>query len=510
MAGLQGRVKADHVIHFLEKLVIPEGIRAGKRIKLAPYQKSFVRGAMADGISIAILSVARGGGKSALSAGIALAALIGVYDAQPRREIIVGARTAQQAQIAFEYLVGFCRSLPPAIQSDIHVRKSPRLELRFEGDGGGHIVRAISSDGRSSLGSSPVLVLMDEFAAWRTGAGSELEHALLSGLGKRNGRALIISTSADSDSHPFSTYLDNPQEGTYIQEHRAEPGLPADDLESLKAANPGAEYGIGASLEWLQAAARRSIARGGSNLSSFRNYCRNERVSSESRDVVLSVDQWLACECNDLPERSGSVVIGLDLGSSASMSAASYWWPDTGRLESLATFPSVPSLADRGAADGVGTRYEEMKERGELSTCGENTVPVAPWLRTVIEQVDGETVQVIVADRYKQAEMSEAFMTAGIRAEVCWRGMGFRDGSEDLGRFQRAAFDGLVKSAPSLLMRSAFADAVVIKDVAGNAKLAKGRSNGKIDAVASSILAVAEGVRRNSRPVIKRRAPTWV
>ena len=65
----------------------------------------------------------------------------------------------------------------------------------------------------------------------------------------------------------------------YRQEHRPAPGLPADDAASLLLANPGAKHGIGASLEWLEAQARRAIARGGSTLTSFRLYNRNERVS---------------------------------------------------------------------------------------------------------------------------------------------------------------------------------------------------------------------------------------
>jgi phage terminase large subunit-like protein len=90
---------------------------------------------------------------------------------------------------------------------------------------------------------------------------------------------------------------------------------------------------------------------------------------------------------------------------------------------------------------------------------------------------------------------------------VIWRGQGFRDGGEDCERFRRAAFDGLVKSAPSLLLRSAFADAVTLRDPANNLKLAKARSKGRIDAAAATVLAVAEGARMLARP---RRAARMV
>ncbi|MDY6858558.1 MAG: terminase TerL endonuclease subunit [Pseudomonadota bacterium] len=487
-------------IRFLESLKIPEGPKAGDLVKLAPFQKQFVKGALEDGVNVAVLSIGRGNAKTALSAGIALGACMGVWDAQPRREVLIAARTRDQARIAFDFVVGFMRSLPEEEQKLFTVRRSPRLEIEYEGDGGGHFIRAIAADGKSALGSAPTLVLMDERGHWAADQGDSLEHALLSGLGKRGGRALIISTSAADDAHPFSVWLDQEQPGIYRQEHRPSPGLPADDLESLREANPGAAYGIGSSLEWLQGQARRAISRGGSTLTSFRLYNRNERVSGETRDVLLAVDEWLSCEVTEVPARRGQVVIGIDLGGSASMTAAAFYWPETGRLECLGSFPSRPSLLDRGQNDGVAGRYVEMQDRGELSVLGDQTVPVAPWLVEVMHHVEGETVAAITADRYKQAELGEAIDRAGIRCPIIWRGQGFKDGGEDCERFRRAVYDGKVNTSPSLLLRSAFADAVTLRDPANNLKLAKARSTGRIDAAAATVLAVAEGARMMGRP----------
>lgn len=496
-------------IRFLERLEIPEGPLAGRPVKLAPFQKQFVKGALAKDTQTAVLSIGRGNAKTALSAGLALGALLGEWDKQPRREILIAARTRDQARIGYEFAAGFARSLPDEIQAQLTFRRSPRLEIEYEGDGGGHVIRAIAADGKTALGSAPTLVLMDERGHWPLDQGDALEHALLSGLGKRGGRALIISTSAADDAHPFSKWLDEDQPGIYRQEHRPAPGLPADDLESLLLANPGAKHGIGAGVEWLQAQARRAIARGGSTLTSFRLYNRNERVSGEARDLLLTVDEWLACETGSLPPRSGSCVIGVDLGGSASMSAAAFYWPETARLEVLGTFPSRPSLLNRGQSDGVGDRYVQMQDRGELSVLGDQTVPVAAWLSEVMRHVEGQPIAALTADRYKQSELGEAIDKAGVRAPIVWRGQGFRDGGEDCERFRRAAFDGRVKASPSLLLRSAFADAVTLRDPANNLKLAKARSTGRIDAAAATVLAVAEGARLSGRSSKKARAVLW-
>ena len=494
-------------MRFLTGLSVPEGPRAGQPLKVAGYQRDFIKGALADDVTVALLSIGRGNGKTALSAGLALAALFGAWDQQPRREILLAARTKQQARIAWDFIAGFARTLPDEMQERLKYRRTPVLEIELDKE---HVVRAIAADGKTALGTSPTLAILDERGHWPLDQGDALEHALLTGLGKRGGRALVISTSASDDAHPFSKWLDEPQEGVFVQEHRPAPSLPADDRDSLMIANPGAKAGIGASEEWLMAQARRAVARGGSTLTSFRLYHRNERVSGEARDVLLRVDEWLGCETEALPPRDGAVVIGIDLGGSASMSAAAFYWPSTGRLEPLGTFPSRPSLADRGARDGVGGRYVEMEGRGELGTLGEATVPVAPWLAEVMRHVAGETVSAVVADRFKAAELGEAMDRTGVRAPIVWRGMGFKDGGEDVERFRRAAFDGQVRSAPSLLMRSAFADAIVLRDPANNLKLAKGRSQGRIDPVAAAVLAVAEGARQSARDHRPRRSAVWI
>nr|WP_245468660.1 terminase large subunit [Mesorhizobium sp. M1E.F.Ca.ET.063.01.1.1] len=503
---------AETVIAFLETLKIPEGPLAGKPLKLAGFQKDFVRGALDPANMVAVLSIGRGNAKTALSSGAALACLMGKLDTQPKREIIFAARNRDQAKIAFGFLVGFIESLPEEEQELFTIRRGQRLEVEYSGNGGG-LARCIAADGKSILGGAPNLAILDERAAWDREKGDSLENSILSGLGKRNGKALIISTSAPDDANTFSRWLDEPPPGTYVQEHRPAFGLPADDAESLLVANPGAAEGIGASLEWLQAQARRAIARGGSALSSFRNLNRNERVSTEDRSVLVTVDEWLAAEVapDALPPREGECVLGVDLGGSRSMSAAAFYWPATGRLEAVGTFPTKPGLADRGASDGVSGRYTEMQERGELTTLGENTVPPGLWLAEVVKLADGATISCIVGDRFRHAEFVEAMQGAGLsRVPFIWRGFGWKDGSEDIERFRRALFDGHVQTRPSLLLRSAMADAITLIDPAGNHKLAKARSLGRIDAAAAAILAVAEGNRRAARPVKKARAASWV
>ena len=59
------------------------------------------------------------------------------------------------------------------------------------------------------------------------------------------------------------------------------------------------------------------------------------------------------------------------------MCAASSYWPDTGRLEIFAGFPSRPNLVDRGTADGVGNAYSEAASRNELAVFSGRITPLA-------------------------------------------------------------------------------------------------------------------------------------
>ncbi|MEM1149842.1 MAG: terminase large subunit [Pseudomonadota bacterium] len=490
----------EKAMRYMQCLRIPEGPNAEKCITLASFQRDYIEGALAKDVTNAVLSIGRGNGKSAITAGLGLGGLLGVWDNQPRREIIAAARTRDQGRIIWDFVAGFAASLPLEIQKNLIYRRAPRLEIEYTGDGGGHVLRVIAADGKSALGGAPTMAILDERGHWAIDRGDELEHALLSGLGKRDGRAFLISTSASDDTHPFSRWIDEPAPGTYVQEHRPSPGLPADDIESLLIANPGAPHGIGSSIDWLQSQAQRAIARGGSSLTSFRLFNRNERISGDSLNLLLSLDEWMQCETDQLPPKEGGCVIGIDLGGSAAMSAAAYYWPDTGRLECRATFPSQPSLLDRGQADAVANRYLEMQERGELSVLGDRTVPIAHWLIEVLRHVEDQHILALTMDRYKMAELTEGINRAGIRAPIVWRGQGYRDGGEDCERFRRAAFDGKISAEPSLLLRSAFADAVCKTDDAINLKLTKARSTGRIDATSASVLAVAQGVRIAAQP----------
>ena len=204
----------------------------------------------------------------------------------------------------------------------------------------------------------------------------------------------------------------------------------------------------------------------------------------------------------ELPEpeaQARDYVLGIDLGQNAAMSAASAYFAD-GRLEALAIFPELPTLAERGLGDGVGSLYVQMAQRGELLQAGRRVSDVAALLRECLERW-GRPVA-IVCDRWRVAELREKLEGVNFPlAHLVERGQGFKDGGADVRDFRAAVLAGGVRPARSLLLNAAMSEARVTGDPAGNFKLAKHtqggrRASARDDACAAAIVAVAEGFRR--------------
>ena len=186
------------------------------------------------------------------------------------------------------------------------------------------------------------------------------------------------------------------------------------------------------------------------------------------------------------------------------MTAAAGYWPQTKCLDALAWLPGEPNLMERGTADSVGDIYVRMFTEGSLRT--DSGLVVSPSNLLDDALLAWGPPAVIVADRYREGELRQALADSKVPpCPLVLRGQGWRDGSEDVRRFRTRFMSGNVAPVRSLLLRSAVGSARVVRDVAGNEKLAKGSEGGRSktardDAAAAAILAVAEADRRGDVP----------
>ena len=225
------------------------------------------------------------------------------------------------------------------------------------------------------------------------------------------------------------------------------------------------------------------------------------------RDVLVTVDQWKACERDELPARSGQCFVGIDLGGSAAMCAAVAIWGN-GRVEAWAAYPKAPDLRKRGRNDGVGNLYERMQLTNELLIFGEYEVTDAVgFLKYVAERLKGQNVVGIGADRYRAAELSSALQEANLNWYIKWRGTGAHakaDGSHDVRAFQNAVLNKELYVKKSLLFTHALSGAMLRKDETGNPAIYKGSTNSRIDVVQAGVIACGL---RSLRKVPKK--PAW-
>ena len=355
-------------------------------------------------------------------------------------------------------------------------------------------VRCLGSDPRRAHGIRPALVLADEPAQWPETTGERMLSALRTSLGKVPGSKLIaLGTRSSDPAHWFARLLGD---APYRQVHAAAPDAPPFQRRTWRRANPSLDH-LPSLLEQIRteaAEARRDPAL----LASFRALRLNLGVSDTETATLLDAGLWQAIE--GTADLTGPRVWGIDLGTSAAQSAVACYWPQTGALAALAAFPAEPDLSERGLRDGVAGLYLECHRRGELLTLGRRVVPVPDLLTAALDRFGRPSV--IVADRWREAELREALEAARVPlAPLEVRGMGYRDGGEDVRLFRRACASGRVVPVESLLLRSAMSEARTVSDPAGNAKLSKRTEGGRRlrardDAAAAAILAVGEGARR--------------
>ena len=454
--------KPSELINYLSGLQITQGRLAGQPFKVLPWQARFVRGAVKAGTQSAALSVARGNGKTALLSGIACATLDGPLMV-PRGETVIVASSFVQARIAFEHMLAFMGDkLANKSQWKVwDTAQQARIENRITGAR----VRCIGSDPRRAHGLAPVLVLADEPAQWPETTGERMVAALRTAAGKQpHSRFVALGTRPADESHWFAKMLRNGAD--YSQCHAAKSDDPKFQRRTWAKANPSLSH-----MPDLEAALRTEAKQAKTDpalLAAFDALRLNLGTMDTEASLLLTAGTWAACESDT--DRHGPCVWGIDLGTSAAQSAIAAYWPESGRLESLAAFPCEPSLGERGLRDGCGGLYSECARRGELITAGQNAVDISALLAEALQRFGRPAL--IVSDRWREAELRDALTAAGVPvADLELRGMGFKDGAEDVRAFQRAVADRRVVPVSSLLLRAAIGEARTVSDPAGNQKL---------------------------------------
>lgn len=469
--------RAEKVIRFIEKFcVTPEGADVGKPLKLADFQKQFIRDVYSNpaGTRRAYLSCARKNGKSGLVSALLLAHTVGP-EARLNSSIVSGSNSRDQAALVWNLAAKMCQ-LSPKLSELVRIIPSGKriigLPLNVE-------YKALSADAKTAHGLSPALCLIDEIGQIR-GPQSDFIDALTTSQGAHADPLLIaISTSAASDADLFSVWLDDAERSKdpRIVSHvyKAPEGCDLMDESAWKAANPA--LGLFRSLDDLREQMTQA-QRMPSMENTARNLLLNQRVSTES--PFISPDVWKSCAADPLPFEDAPVFAGLDLSARTDLTALVliariddvwqvrpyFWTPADG-------------LLDRAKRDR--SPYDVWHRQGYLRTTPGATVDYGFVAQEMAEILADVNIQAIAYDRWRIDIFKRELERIGIELPLIPHGQGFRDMAGALDSLEAELLNGRIAHGNHPVLSMCAANAITEKDPAGNRKLSKSKATGRID-----------------------------
>lgn len=484
--------RAQRNIRWIETYCrIPEGKFVGQPVRLRPWQKR-------DIIKIydnpartrtALLSFARKNAKTTLAAFLCLLHLVGP-EAMPNTQLVSTALSRDQAAILFELAAKVVR-MSPELDEYVGIRDS-RKQLYCHDLG--TVYRALSADAKTNFGASPVFAVHDELGQVK-GERSELYEAVETAMGAHdNPLSIVISTQAPSDKALLSILIDDALAGhdprTVISLYTA----PMDEnpflVKTIRKANPA--YGDFLNRDEVKKAAK-DAKRMPSREPAFRNLILNQRVDGNA--VFISRTVWKANGRAPVEDFGQARVYGgLDLSATTDLTSlelcaeikdawhvhSTFWLPEDG-------------LAERALHDRV--PYDTWHDRGFLETTPGATIEYA-WIAAELRRVfDQYNIGKIGFDRWNWKFLKPWLEQVGFKEWELEKfvpfGQGYMSMSPALRQFEAILLSRRMRHGDHPVLTMCAANAIVQSDPAGNRKLAKDKSTGRIDGMVALTMAVA-------------------
>lgn len=490
--------RGDRVIAFITRYIrVPEGKDVGKPLVLLPFQTQFIRAVYDNpaGTAEAYLSIARKNGKTGLIAALCLAHIVGP-EARQNSQIVSGAMSRDQAALVFRMMQKMI-GLSPELRHPSVTRITPSQKAIL-GVQMGVEYRALSAEAGTAHGLSPVLAILDEVGQVK-GPTSDFIDAITTSQGAYDDALLIaISTQAATDNDLLSRWLDDAatSKDRRIVSHVYSAPAECDvlDKKAWRAANPA--LGKFRSEKDLADRARRA-ERLPAEENSFRWLFLNQRIEATAPFISRSV--WEGCAAKPVPLQPGDPVwAGLDLSEVADLTALvlvgearpvrgvypTFWLPGDG-------------LGEKAKADRV--PYDVWERQGYLQAPSGPVVDyefVAHHLAEVAEMYD---LRKIGFDRWNFRHLQPWLLKAGFTEDQVEgddaifvpMGQGFQTMSPALRDLESAVLKQELAHGNHPVLSMCAANAVVDTDPAGNRKLTKRKSRGRIDGMVALAMALS-------------------
>lgn len=491
--ALGSLTRAERNIAWIEEHCrIPEGKDVGKPTVLRDWQKTEIRKIYDNphGTRRAIISFGRKNAKTTLSAFLLLLHLCGP-EARPNSQLLSAAQSREQAAVIFELAAKMVR-MSPSLSEFVQIRDTNKQLLCPEL---GTIYRALSAEASTAYGLSPVFIVHDELGQVK-GPRSELYDALETAVGAHeNPLSVIISTQAPTDADLLSELIDKAQLGANPRVTLSLYTAPMDDdpfiEETIKKANPAFGDFLNAEevLEMAREAKESPSAEPG-----YRNLVLNQRVEASAPFVSRTL--WQSCGAEPKSLKGVPVYAGLDLSEVNDLTAlvligkvddvwqvhCRFWLPGAG-------------LTEKSRKDRV--PYDQWCKAGYLTATPGKSIDydwVAENLFEIFQQYD---VRKLAFDRWNFKHLRPCLVRAGfseatIEDRFVEFGQGYQSMSPALRTLESEILNGRLAHGNHPVLKMCAGNAVVQTDPAGNRKLTKQKSSGRIDGMIA--LAEAFGV----------------
>jgi len=487
---------------FHDVLKLNGGDYEGKPFTLLPWQK-FVVGSLfgwlgPDGFRrfrVAYVETAKGSGKSPLAAGVGMKGL--VADGESRAEIYSAATKKDQAMILFRDAVAM-------------VDQSPELSKRLSKSGTGErcwnlaymaqgaFFRPISSDDGQS-GPRPHIGLIDELHEHKTNTVVEMMRA---GTKSRKQALIFMITNAGSSRHgpcwsyheyggrvaagdviddaffPFICGLDE-LDDPFTDEScwpKANPSLQDADL-------PGYKYIREQVVEARGMPSKEAIVR-------RLNFCQ----WTDAEAPWLSHEIWTGAKQDFSIEdlRGRRAVAGLDMSSTTDLTGLVFLVEpvEDGEPWKLIPFAWLPDADLQRKADTDRVPYVQWKAEGLLDTTPGRAISKRVILQKLSAMCDFFEIIAVAYDRWRMEDLLAMAADDGISLpEMKAVGQGYKDMTPAIETFERMLLNGEIAHNGHKVLTMCAGNTVTDSDGAGNRKLDKASSTGRIDLIVCAVMA---------------------
>ena len=226
--------------------------------------------------------------------------------------------------------------------------------------------------------------------------------------------------------------------------------------------------------------------------SAYRNLVLNQRVNQVS--PLIPAATWKACNKNPREDSfaDGPVFMGLDLSSRSDLTALVMIAEGPDGVWDVRShfFAPADGIHDRSQRDRV--PYDLWRDQGFITATPGATVDYGFVAAKLCELCDDYAVTAIAFDRWRIDVLQGELNRIGVELPMVPHGQGFKDMGPALDSLEAELANGRLRHGGNPVLTWCAANAIAVSDPAGNRKLDKAKSTGRIDGMVALAMALRQ------------------